>query len=49
MIIISIIHKLEYIEKYDRILLVDNGIITEINNHNDVDLYSIINNKKTNN
>ena len=49
MIIISIIHKLEYIEKYDRILLVDNGIIIEINNHNDVDLYSIINNKKTNN
>ena len=49
MIIISIIHKLEYIEQYDRILLVDNGIMTEINNHNDVDLYSIINNKKTNN
>ena len=49
MIIISIIHKLEYIEKYDRILLVDNGRITEINNQNDVDLHSIINNNKTNN
>ena len=43
MIIISIIHKLEYIEKYDRILLVENGRIKEIN-HKDVNLHLIINN-----
>ena len=49
MIIISIIHKLEYLEKYDRILLVDNGKITEINNQNSIDLHSITNNNETNN